>query len=619
MRKLSLLLSLLPLLACPEEPSGPITEDEALAPRMDDSPGDWLSIPYPSNYWRRDDGSPDLIAYPNPQAAEIGMDLIQTVENQTVGFALQPSLYVELPLPAASELLEQHPDRALDPDSPVQVLSLGPERKRYSLRLEHLADEGWLRPEHLVIRPLIGEPLKPRTSYALLLLNNLPLDGGKMLGRKASIQQALSSGTGVHADHLASLKSKLADYNIAPETVALATVFTTDDPGAELRALTGQLDLTGPPTLTRDWDHSAQYDSFAVHSSRYHGLLYMHGDKPYATEGGSFIWQDGLAIPASQEEPMRLQLAKPQGEMPASGWPVVIYLHGTGGDVESFINAGDTSPAGLLAQRGLASIAIEQPIHGLRGTPTTETDLHTFNAFNATSSRNMLRQGALDVLNLIRMIQAGHLDTEDWRLDGDTIIFLGHSQGALVGGLLAAHTDRVDCWVFSGSGGGLTYTLLDRKDPLDVSAMASSLAGAGPLTEGHPITSLLQHAFEATDPLSAAPQWLDREAAYLMTVGFQDEQTPKRAGHALTMAAEFPLLTPVAETPWRHRRDDWQPFGPGPIQENVQRGSRARTAGVSQYPEQDHFTIFSHARSKLGYLDFAQSCAEGAPTLEARD
>ena len=85
------------------------------------------------------------------------------------------------------------------------------------------------------------------------------------------------------------------------------------------------------------------------------------------------------------------------------------------------------------------------------------------------------------------------------------------------------------------------------------------------------------------------------------------------------MAAEFPLLTPVAETPWRHRREDWAVFGPGEVMETTSRDGEPRTAGVSQYPEQDHFTIFSHARAKIGYLHFAESCAAGTPELRARE
>lgn len=620
MRQLSLICGLTFFLCgCPEEPTGPITEDEAKAARLDDQESDWLSIPYPSDHWRRADGSPNLEAYPNPHAAELGIDLIQSVEQNTVGFALQPTLYVQLPEPAGAELLGQHPDAALEAASPVQLLALDGEPKRFSLRIEHRNDPGWLAPDQLVIHPLIGEPLAPGSRYGLVLLNTLRLASGDALGRKASVQQALLANQGPQAAHLAPLKARLVDYGLKGETIALATVFTTDDPEAELGALLDQLDLSAPPTVSEAWDYAARYDSFRLHNNRYDGLLFMHGEKPYAQEGGGIEWQDGFAVPARQDEPMRVAFAQPEGEMPPEGWPVVIYLHGTGGDVDSFLSAGDQSPAGLLAQRGLASLAIEQPIHGLRGTQDTNTDLHTFNAFNATSSRNILRQGALDVMNLVRMVQEGHLDGDAWRLNPDAIIFLGHSQGALVGGLLASQTDAVRCWIFSGSGGGLTYTLLDRKDPIDVAEMGATLANSGPLFEGHPVTSLLQHAFEATDPLSAAPRWLDRPASYLMTVGFQDEQTPKRAGHALSMAAEFPLLTPVAETPWRHRRDDWPVFGPGEVSETTTRNEHKRTAGISQYPEQDHFTIFSHARAKIGYLHFAEACAAGSPELRARD
>ena len=43
--------------------------------------------------------------------------------------------------------------------------------------------------------------------------------------------------------------------------------------------------------------------------------------------------------------------------MPASGWPVVLYAHGTGGNYLSFVSGG---VAERLARAGLASVGVDQ-------------------------------------------------------------------------------------------------------------------------------------------------------------------------------------------------------------------------------------------------------------------
>ena len=49
--------------------------------------------------------------------------------------------------------------------------------------------------------------------------------------------------------------------------------------------------------------------------------------------------------------------------MPAGGYPIVLYAHGTGGDYRSFL---DDGTGASLAQQCLASMGVDQIFHGTR-------------------------------------------------------------------------------------------------------------------------------------------------------------------------------------------------------------------------------------------------------------
>ena len=75
-------------------------------------------------------------------------------------------------------------------------------------------------------------------------------------------------------------------------------------------------------------------------------------------------------------------------------------------------------------------IGLDQPLHGARAVAGTNTEWHTFNPFNLEASAANLRQGALDLLLLHRMIQEGALSSAEPRiaLDPQRIFLFGHSR-----------------------------------------------------------------------------------------------------------------------------------------------------------------------------------------------
>ena len=86
---------------------------------------------------------------------------------------------------------------------------------------------------------------------------------------------------------------------------------------------------------------------------------------------------------------MRFALTVPAGPVPATGWPIAIYSHGTGGDYASFI---DDGTALGLAREGIAVISTDQVLHGPRN-PGGNPELDFFNFGNPYAARDNALQG----------------------------------------------------------------------------------------------------------------------------------------------------------------------------------------------------------------------------------
>jgi hypothetical protein len=588
-----------------------------MSPTVD--PNDWLATPWPSDLWRAADGTLNLAGYPNPGNSDVVRRAAAVLETEASGFSHQPTAYIRLADWVSPGQLAAAPLTALADGAPVQLIALDGRSDRFPLELSQSSASAYQQDFVLRARPLLGKPLAPRTRYAVVVTTALTYADGAAVGRSVLISQAMA-GQGPLADDLAPLRERLQEYAIDPASVAAASLFTTGDPQAELATLVASQELVGTPTLDAPLRRGESGSGVRLYESTYRGVLWQHGSKPYANEGGGFVVTDGLAQPATLEEPMRVALAVPFGSPPEGGWPVVIYSHGTGGDYRSMAS-GARSPAAVLTDEGIALVAIDQPLHGPRGNALTDVSTHTFNPFNPVSSRSMMRQAVLDNLLLLRMIQDGVFTNDNVRLDEERISFFGHSQGGLTGALMIPQTEAIDCWLISGAGGGLTGTLLERKDPLDVAELVMTLGNANvALDAAHPLISLLQHTFEPADPVTAAARWLldhpsGRPQNILFTSGFRDEQTPMSTAANLAMAAHLPLLAEVAEVPWRHAHERWPVADADETRDNIVLGDHRATAGYAQYPQDDHFLVFSSGGAKRRYRIFLTGCAEGDPMI----
>ena len=596
-------------------------------PRYDPDGTDFLSTPWPSDGRRTEDGRADLSTFPNPAAIPL-VDTYLEVARGLGGYGNNTAIYLAFDQALDTGLL---PDAAgsLQDGAPLYLVDVDPAAphrgERLPVQWQWWADEtAYLPSNTLAVAPVFGFPLRPATTYALVLTT-------AVAASPAAFQADLAGQA-----HLAPLRDWLPQAGLRAQDVAVATVFTTTDPTASLVAAARWIRRQSPTDLTQALQTVQEGSGFRVYEGSYLGPVFQEGMRPYKDEGGGLVLDaDADAEPVSWDT-MRMAVGTPAdlSEPPAQGWPVTIVLHGTGGDYLSGCCQGSDSHAAALGEVGGVVIGIDLPLHGSRGGDLTEglSDLeHPYNIFNPDSARSVQRQSAIDVMFLAHALARGPAltlpDGTVLPIDPARISALGHSQGGLSLGLaLPFFGEDVQAAVLSGTGGGVAITLLERTDPFPIGPVLASvlqLDADEELTELHPIATLVQWLSEVTDPINTAPYWfaegdLWEEQAPVHVLHFSgllDEQSTWRTAEALAAAGRTPVLAPAAT--WA---TSWELLGLAeldlPVSGDVVGFDGAPvTAAFSQWAEQGHSVIYDDEDALALYRSFLGSVGEGAPLL----
>ncbi len=242
---------------------------------------------------------------------------------------------------------------------------------------------------------------------------------------------------------------------------------------------------------------------------------------------------------SSQTVPMLLTLpnANSGQTKPAAGWPVVIYQHGiTRNRSDAF------AIAATLAAQGFAVVAIDLPLHGITdtnsplyigntpfaalgarertfdldlannesGAPGGDGDIdasgsHFINLGSLLTTRDNLRQGMSDLLELTRALPTMHYSGSGTDFDGARIQFVGQSLGSMVGTGFLAISNNVNVGVLNVPGGGIVRFI--EASPTFGPVIRAGLAQAG-LQPGTPdydaFLGAAQVVIDSGDPINFA-------------------------------------------------------------------------------------------------------------------
>ena len=143
--------------------------------------------------------------------------------------------------------------------------------------------------------------------------------------------------------------------------------------------------------------------------------VFQGGTAPYLTpeDGGDIAWQSDGTPRVVRSEAVCASLTIPKGgTMPAEGYPLVIYAHGTGGSFRSHVTEGLAARLASVddvegGQRRMAVLGFDQVAHGTRrGGSTQGPDRIFYNFPNPGAARGNPLQGAADVASFARFAQA---------------------------------------------------------------------------------------------------------------------------------------------------------------------------------------------------------------------
>lgn len=609
------------------------TEEKGIGPQGKFNPfyqDDFYSFPFPNDFRRKENGMIDMAGYPIPEDISLIGSYSAYTERVLNGFGTNSPVYFTFTAPIDTTTLPGSPAESIVDSSTIFIINIDKNCREYGIRVPLIwdfqsEDNQYIKKNTLMVSPLWGFPLEGGCKYAVLGTTYIKDPDGRNLSQNALFNKVLNQieTTDEVLIGLKKVYKTLVDFlksekTISIDEIAFATLFTTQNPVDELIRIRDYFKTNyEPQPVDINYIPSGNTSDYYYFEGHYTSPNLQYGEPPYLYEGGNFVFDEYGNPVIQREELLRFALTVPKNiPMPPSGYPIVMYAHGTGGDYKSFVR---DKTANNLTSRGLAVIGIDQPIHGPRAPEGTNVEIASFNFFNPDAGRANFRQSVVDSLILTKFIIKGKLlipytispTSNTIYFNPDRLMFMGHSHGGLTGAMFISLTDDVKSAVLSGAGGGLSLTILQREDP-DLNSLFRSILGIAPgekLNTFHPGIGIAQMLVEVTDPINYAPYYFKKLLTFksrniLMTEGMLDPYTPPSTAEAMASAGGIPLIAPVAHYPESYGILNSIPLLP-PVAENVTAETGERfTSGLLQFPEDGHYAVFNNpvAKEKYGYF-----------------
>ena len=506
------------------------------------NPAHFYDLPYPSDLRLDASGHPELAGFPAPAGNGI-VSAVQASAQRRAAFPAVGAGYFRFDAPLAP----REPRAAIpaSADQPLLLVDVDPrsdERGRLFPLVASTLQEDAYAPAHLLaVAPFPGIVLRGERTYAYVVRRALGDASGQPLGVTLALAELAADRTPAGErgpamrEQLRPLWETLDALGIPRGEVAAATVFTTADVVADLESLSSRLLERYAPDvrdLALDPDDGAAHQRFC----ELHGTIrfpqFQHGTPPYDTDGLFVNGDDGLPV-LQREEDAPVTITLPRTPMPAGGYPLVLYFHGSGGLSTQVVDRGRTSepggtpakgegPSHVVAVHALATASSALPLNSERLAGAGGRDYLNFgnlgvyaDNFRQAAIEQRLLIGALSRLRIAPEALAGcngpALPTGEsaFRLRAEGTMVLGQSLGAQMVNMLAALDPRVRTAVPTGSGGLWSLVTLEAKElagvPID-GIVPSLLGTTARVDHLHPAMQLLQAAFEPADPVVFAPR-----------------------------------------------------------------------------------------------------------------
>lgn len=587
--------------------------------------GEFYRFPFPNDALNQD-GHINLEGHVDPGVLneKIGNPVakyIAYMEDELDGYGTQSNIYFRL---------SHKPDwNSLALMENLYILNIDPASRRYGKReptgyAGNTAEGMYICGNWLSLKPSMGRPLAANTTYAAIIETSIRDLNGASLHQSKNFAAMLSDETPGDAQMknawqaYSPLREFLdSDEDYDRESIAVAAVFTTQQFNA-LPALRSGVRSEKPPVLV---DNNVSFESTSDGYMLYTGKItvpfYQAGTRPFFQEGGEVVFDSSGEPIWVEDDEVPFALTVPIGIVPTEGWPIFLYAHGTGGSEKSFIN---NSVAQRMAEMGIAVISLLQVQHGdRRGIPaaieTEETapGVLFYNFLNPYAALGNNYQAAADYFQLVRLVESFATVTgEDVVFDTNKLYYFGHSQGTQGQFLAAVHEPLIKGILLSGAGGYLIDSMLNKKNPQDISAIVQYILMDPNVDNAHPVLSLMQATMEQVDPVNHRlatyrnewPNMTYPPRDVMMIFGILDSYTPEPAQASLAKALKLDMDTVAGHgvSSTLEEIDDF-PFSASHEIEDTE----ITTIGVQYFPNGDydgHFVTFQHPKAISQWTHF---------------
>ena len=550
---------------------------------------EFYRLPFPNDI-RKKSGRVDVSGHPDPglslptQYKDVVKNFYAAINKDVTGFGLNTAVLLRM-----SHSFDLNSLTLIGLNPTVQFLNIDKKSTGYGkgvgmTMFATTARGKYICQNVIALRPNIGSPLMPETTYAVLLRRGIKTKAGKEAEPDTDFSLMLKPGEPMDAEEKTAwqaykpLRDYLKDKSIPPKTIIGAAVYTTMDPRARLSRLRAQVQakmatpqisgLTicdGSKTSPCDDAKTKTHVCPKATSGYYHELqgslevpVVQKGTRPYKkVDDLGYIEYDSEGKPVIQEkEKLCVSITIPKGAtMPAAGWPVVVYAHGTGGHYRSFILnhtaemlSDVQDKTGGTDKAAFAMISIDGAMHGPRSKSADNPEDLFFNLLNPRASRDNVLQGAADKFQLLRLLKDFSLDDKTSptgkaiKFDAKNLYFFGHSQGTVEGLPFLAFEPDVRGAVLSGAGGYIMGSFLEKEKPRNIAGMIKLVAADPHLGTTHPLLNLLQLFYEEVDGLNYARAMFNTPVTgvdpkhVFMSKGVADSYTPGGTTDALVWA-----------------------------------------------------------------------------------
>ena len=612
---------------------------EAVQQVFDPAGSSFYDMPFPLELRRDPDGTVSLANFPFPQGNAL-IASYQAALERTRGFGIHSGVFFKFDGDIDVTTLPASPADSRSPGSSMFLINIEPRSSRRGERIPlwyefRSVGDAWRDDHLLALMPVPGHALQADALYAAVLTDQM-LGADLQPITSSPFMDRMKSGTPIGGFEVAAqplydlLWTQLeSSEGLLRDDVVSATVFRTGDPTAPLRAVARYVRQKVRPRATNvALDVARSGGAYWVFTGNFDAPQFQTGDPPFSAAGSGRFQFNSAGEPVPQRvETLQFVLTVPKhtGDasvvMPSQGWPIVPYMHGTGGSRFSFINDGT---AGRLAGVGIAGLGIDQPLHGIRQGATPD-GTNFYNPLNPDSLRDNPLQAATDSLVVDRLVRKLRvpvdavtippgpgfaLPTKPIRFDRSRVGFMGHSQGATTGPLFLGVARNLRGGVISAGGGHLLVNILTREAEFFAGLKLRDLVAiflGGPVDLFHPALHLLQMGSDVSDPASFAPLFKDerrgRPLSLLFTHGTADGFVTTPMVTAMVVAGRYPLVSPTFPPisfpllPGYSYQEAFDladlPTLATPVSGNLGTPRSPATGGLVLFDGQGHFPVFN--------------------------